>query len=187
MRIDDLIKKIEECESNVDYENHQVEYYEKLVHSYPVLSMEDDRKLFILYKLSKDKTFKDILFKCHLRDVYDCCTDITGYKMDLISEGNILLYEYIDSYDTTMPYINFKQVLTTRLTILYKNMADENNSSLDTKMSTHELRSLEEKGKNFTENVESDVNEREDIKKVKKTKLIIIKRPDSFDDEFIKY
>ena len=107
--------------------------------------------------------------------------------MDLISEGNILLYEYIDSYDTTMPYINFKQVLTTRLTILYKNMADENNSSLDTKMSTHELRSLEEKGKNFTENVGSDVNEREDIKKVKKTKLIIIKRPDSFDDEFIKY
>jgi hypothetical protein len=187
MRIDDLIRRINECESNIDYEKHQDGYYEKLVHSYPVLSMEEERNLFILYKLSKDKTFKDIIFKCHLRDVYDCCTDLTGYKMDLISEGNILLYEFIDNYDSTMPYTNFKQALTTRLTVLYKNMADENNSSLDTKMGTHELRSLEERGKNFTENIESNISEKEDIKNIKKYKLVIVKRPDPFDDEFIKY
>lgn len=187
MRIDDLLKKIDECENNIDYENYQEGYYEKLVHGYPVLSLEDERILFSLYKTSNDKTFKDIIFKCHLRDVYDCCTDITGYKMDLISEGNILLYEFIDNYDNSMPYVSFKKALTTRLTVLYKKMADENNSSLDTKMSTHELRSLEEKGKNFTENIESNTNEKEDIKNIKKYKLIIVKRPDSFDNEFIKY
>ena len=187
MRIDDLLKQINDCESNIDYENHQEGYYEKLVHGYPILSLEDERILFNLYKVSHDKTFKDIIFKCHLRDVYDCCTDITGYKMDLISEGNILLYEFIDSYDYTMPYTSFKKALTTRLTILYKKMSDENNSSLDTKMSTHELRSLEEKGKNFTENIDTEIKTKEVIRGNKKYTLIVVKRSDPFDNEFIKY
>lgn len=187
MRIDDLLNKINECESNVDYEKNQEGYYERLVHSYPVLSMEDEKVLFSIYKTSQDKTFKDIIFKCHLRDVYDCCTDITGYKMDLISEGNILLYEFIDSYDYTMPYISFKKVLTTRLTVLYKKMADENNSSLDTRMSTHELSNLEEKGKNFTENHEIESDNHEEKTNIKKYRLVIVKRQEPSDDEFIKY
>ena len=62
MRIDDLINRINEVEAKIDYENYQEEYYEKLVHGYPVLSVEEEKNLFILYKISKDKTFKDILY-----------------------------------------------------------------------------------------------------------------------------
>lgn len=147
--VEELKKKIEECESKLDSENDN--YLEKLVHSYPELNLNDERILFNLYKISNDKTYKDIIFKCHLRDVYDTCKVTNDYRADLISEGTLLLYEFIDNYDYKIPYSSFKKALTTRLVVLFNDMITKNDKSLDTKMSTHELACLEEHGKDFTE------------------------------------
>lgn len=168
-----ILKQIDELEKNVKYSENMEDNYRELIYSYPVLNKADELSLFKIYNNTKDTLFKDVIFKCHLRDVYDCCTDITGYKLDLVSEGNILMYELIDKYDYTVPYTTFSNFLKTRLTVLYKNMTDENNTSLDTKMSTHELASLEDKGKNLTEEQDTSIYEKiESYKKKKSNKTV---------------
>ena len=148
--VEELLKRISECESKSDG------CVEKIIHSYPVLTLEEERKLFGLYDFTNEKQYKDIIFKCHLRDVYDTCDDESGYRQDLISEGTILLYEYIDHYDFRMPYTTFKDNLVIRLKFLYNELKEINNKSLDTRMSTYDLACLEENGKNLTENTEED-------------------------------
>lgn len=172
-----LIEKINSCENNVKYSEDIEGNYKSLIYSYPILKYGEERSLFKLYRRTNDTTFKDIIFKCHLRDVYDCCTDITGYKLDLVSEGNILMYELIDSFDYNMPYMDFSKYIKSRLTLFYKKMIDDNNNSLDTKMSTHELARLEELGKSFTElhkdnNISKEENYYDKLSKLKIKRLI---------------
>ena len=169
--IEELKKKIEECESRLDSEDGI--YLDNLVHSYPKLNINDERILFGLYKNTKDKNYKDIIFKCHLRDVYETCDDKSDYRPDLISEGTLFLYKYIDCYDYDLSYPSFKENLTARLKLLYWKLTENNNKSLDTKMSTHELKCLEERGKCLT-----DTNEVEepDIKTNKEDLIIVTKK-----------
>lgn len=148
--LEELTKRIEDIEKRIEFDPNNENNYRNLIYSYPILNYVDERKLFEFYRTTYNKEIRDIIFKCHLRDVYDSCTDISGYKLDLVSEGNILMLELIDTFDYKMPYITFTQFLKTRLTVLYKKMTDDNNASLDTKMSTYELACLEEKGKNLT-------------------------------------
>ena len=166
--VEELKKKIEECESKLDSENNN--YLEKLVHSYPELNLNDERILFNLYKISNDKTYKDIIFKCHLRDVYDTCKVTNDYRADLISEGTLLLYEFIDNYDYRIPYNNFRKVLQTRLKLLYEEKINDNNNSLDSKMSIKELINLEKRDKCLTD---TDVIEEPIFEE--KEELIIVK------------
>ena len=167
--IKDLLRRIELCESKINYEKHKDKYLEKLVYSYPILTLEEERELFKLYKTTKDKIYKDIIFKCHLRDVHDVCTDTSSYRSDLISEGIVLLCEFIDYFDYSMPYDNFTNVLKTRLTVLYNDKSMENNKSLDTEMSLQELAGLEKNGKCLT-----DTNEVEPVVEEPKEELEII-------------
>lgn len=181
---DGIIKQINDCENNLKYSEDVEGNYKELIYSYPTLKYGEERSLFKLYNKTKDKIFKDIIFKCHLRDVYDCCTDITGYKLDLVSEGNILMYELIDTFDYTMPYANFNNFIKTRLTVFYKKMIDDNNSSLDTKMSTQELARLEEIGKNFTENHRNNTLPHDESNIYDKLNKLKIKRLDKKEEPY---
>ena len=145
----ELLKRINEVEIKEDIS------FEEMVFSYPILSLADERDLFKTYKMSQEKLFKDIIFKCHLRDVFKACNDKSGYRQDMISEGIILLYKLIDNYEFTYPYISFKKILTKELRNLFKELIEDNNDSLDTRMSTYDLSCLEKKGKNLTESSDS--------------------------------
>lgn len=167
--VEDLLKRIEMCETKILYEKHKDNYMDTLVHSYPVLSLEDEKELFKLFRTTHDKKYKDIIFKCHLRDVHDTCKDTTDYRTDLIGEGIVLLCEFIDLYDYTMPYTTFTDQLKVRLTILYNEKSLENNKSLDTAMSTQDLIDLENNGKCLT-----DTNEIEPVHKKEIIEPLII-------------
>ena len=149
-----LLEQIEKCESEINYEKHRDKYLETLVHSYPTLTVPEEKELFKLYKTTGDRTYKDIIFKCNLKVVHDTCTDTTGLREDLISEGIVLLCEFIDHYDYTMPYMTFTQALKTRLTVLYNSKRIENHKQLNTEMSTQDLEEREEKGECLTETEE---------------------------------
>jgi hypothetical protein len=145
----ELLKRINEVEIKEDIS------FEEMAFSYPILSLADEIELFKIYKITQEKLFKDIIFKCHLRDVYKTCNDKSGYRQDMISEGIILLYKLIDNYEFTYPYISFKKILTKELRNLFKELREDNNDSLDTRMSTYDLSCLERKGKNLTESSDS--------------------------------
>lgn len=168
--VKEILKKIDDCESKINYESNKEGYLEELVHSYPILSLNEERVLFNLYKTTKDKTYKDIIFKCYLRDVYDTCTVFNDVRADLISEGTILLYEFIDNYDYRIPYNSFRKVLQTRLKLLYEEKINDNNNSLDSKMSIKELINLEKRDKCLTDTdvIEEPISE-------EKEELIIVK------------
>ena len=168
--VEDLLKRIEICESKIDYENYRDNYLDKLVHSYPILSLDEEKELFKLFSTTKDKTYKDIIFKCHLREVHDTCKDTSGYRSDLISEGIVLLYDFITEYDYEVPYTTFTDQLIARLTILYSKKISENDKSLDTEMSTQELAGLEQNGKCLT----SESEEEKVVEETPKEELIIV-------------
>lgn len=54
--VKEILKKIDDCESKINYESNKEGYLEELVHSYPILSLNEERVLFNLYKTTKDKT-----------------------------------------------------------------------------------------------------------------------------------
>ncbi len=173
--VEKLLKQIEKCEREVNYEEQRGNYLNKLVHSYPTLTMPEEKELFKLYKTTGDRTYKDIIFKCNLKVVHDTCTDTTGLREDLISEGIVLLCEFIDHYDYTMPYMTFTQALKTRLTVLYNSKIIDNQKQLNTEMSTHELEEQEEEGKCLT-----DTNEIEPVAKQKHYILFIVSNEELF-------
>ncbi len=147
--VQELLKRISETERKEDAT------IEEIAFSYPVLSLLEEIMLFNDYRISNDKRIKDIIFKCHLRDVFNACDDKSGFRQDMISEGIILLYSLIDEYDLRIPYSSFKKNLTNELINLFKELRQDNNESLDTRMSTYDLSCLENKGKNLTESYDS--------------------------------
>ena len=71
--------------------------------------------------------------------------------MDLVSEGNIILYEAIDSYKPNSSYYTFKNFLSSKLCGYYKRWAKNNEEALNTGMSLTQLEILEEKEIDVTE------------------------------------
>lgn len=149
--IERLLEQIEKCESEIDYEKHRDKYLDTLVHSYPTLTLSEEKELFQLYDKTRDRTYKDIIFKCNLKVVHDTCTDTTGYRDDLISEGIVLLCEFIEHFDYKMPNTTFTQALKSKLSVLYNSKKIENNKQLNTEMSIEELKQHEEEGKCYTD------------------------------------
>lgn len=165
-----LLEQIEKCESEIDYEKHRDKYLDILVHSYPTLSLSEEKELFELYNKTRDRTYKDIIFKCHLKDVHDTCTDTTGFRDDLISEGIVLLCVFIDHYDYTMTCNTFTEALKSKLSTLYNSKRIENHKQLNTEMSIQELEACEDAGECLT-----STNEIKPIKhNTNREKLIIV-------------
>lgn len=171
--VEELLKKIEDCENNIKYERHKDKYLDKLVHSYPTLTVPEEKELFKLYRSTKDHKYKDIIFKCHLKDVHDTCTDTSSYREDLISEGIVLLCEFIDYFDNNMPYITFREALVTRLFVLYTSKKMEND--LNNNMFLQELKEYEKNNDVSIDEIKSNKNKQRSRKIIEvKEELIII-------------
>ena len=181
--VEELLKKIEECENSIDYEKHRDKYLDKLVHSYPILSLSEEKELFKLYRTNYERKYKDIIFKCYLRYVHDTCKDTSSNRDDLISEGIVLLCEFIDSYDNSMYYITFKEALVTRLYILYTSKMMENEKSKDREISLQELNKLEKKdiipSNEFNYNKRNLYNRK--IIELKEELIIVSNKPSTYD------
>lgn len=176
---EDLKRIIEEIEKRIEFDPNNENKYKVLIESYPTLNFVIERELFKQYKSTGDKEIRNIIFRCHLRDVYEACKETSEYKIDSISEGNVLLLQLIDEYDYRMPYSSFRQYLKPRLKLFYKGMFDNNDAFLNTRMSTYDLACLEEAGKNLTESNEVE-DEHGELTNEDQEKLIIIPRKEKY-------
>lgn len=145
------LRNIEECEKKAKYSENIEENYIKLVYRYPDLSKNEELELFNEYWSTGNPVFREAIFKCYLKYVYELCKDETGYKLDLVSEGNIVLYEAIDSYDPEGTYTNFKYYVYSKLRGYYKRWARDNEEALAFGMSLNKLKVLESKDIDETE------------------------------------
>ena len=178
-----LKRTIEEIEKRIEFDPTNEAKYKMLVKSYPELDFVTERELFKQYIETHDKEIRNIIFRCHLNDVYTVCKKESEYKFDTISEGNLSLLQYIDEYalslramkelNSEIPYISFRKNLKTRLTMLYRGMFDNNDAFLKTRMSTYDLACLEETGKNLTEESEES-NEYDELTSRDQEKLVIV-------------
>lgn len=168
-----LVKQINEIEKKIEFDSTNEKTYKKLIDSYPSLDYVTERNLFKYYKQTNNKDIRDVIFKCHMKDVYECQIKFKKYNEDLISEGNVLLLQLIKRYDYTIPYTSFKDFLRIRLQVFYNEIACNDDAFNKTKMNLHELASLESKGINITKNTIEDntLIEKEEISEP----LIIVK------------
>ena len=154
--IKDLSNKIEENERRIKFKEDYEEYYRELVLGYPNIDSIEENILFNEYSKSNNKEIRDILFKCHLKEVYNLCFDKTGYRLDLISSGNIVLMMSIDSFNADSTYTNFRQCLKAKLEGFYKRWIRDNEEALNTDMSISKLISLEDKEIDVTSKCRDD-------------------------------
>ena len=180
--IEKLKKTIEEIEKRIEFDPNNESKYKMLIESYPELNIVMEIELFKQYNKTHDKEIRNIIFRCHLRDVYAVCKKESEYKFDTISEGNVLLLQYIDDHAESLRVmeacnnkfpINFGKNLKTRLTMLYRGMFDNNDAFSKTRMSTYDLACLEETGKNLTEETEES-NEYDELTSRDQEKLVIV-------------
>ena len=178
-----LKKTIEEIEKRIEFDPTNEAKYKMLVKSYPELDFVTERELFKQYIETHDKEIRNIIFRCHLNDVYIVCKKESEYKFDTISEGNLLLLQYIDDYAESLRVmeecnnkfpINFRKNLKTRLTMLYRGMFDNNDAFSKTRMSTYDLACLEEHGNNLTEDIKQETNEYDELTSRDQEKLVIV-------------
>jgi len=149
--LEEIKERIEKCERNCKYREDPIENYEKMIYRYPSLNAKNVDTLFRIYKKTGSKDAKDIIFKCHLKDVYEACKDETGAKLDLVSEGNIVLYDLIDTFLDETEYIYFKGYLKIKLKSLFSYLSKKNEQSLDSEISLNKLVVLENKDIDLTE------------------------------------
>jgi hypothetical protein len=149
--LEEIKTKIEKCERNCKYSEDPIENYEKMIYRYPSLTDNNVSTLLRVYKKTGSRDAKDIIFKCHLKDVYETCKDETGAKLDLVSEGNIVLYNLIDSFLDETEYVYFKGYLKIKIKSLYSSLSKQNEQSLDSEISLNKLKVLEDKDIDLTE------------------------------------
>lgn len=170
-----LIKQICEIEKKIEFDIKNEANYKRLINSYPVLDYATERKLFESYNKNGDTEIRDVIFKCHMRDVYDCLIKSNKYNEDLISEGNVLLLQTINKFDYTFPYITFKEYLNVRLVVLFNEMGSKEDAFHKTKMNIQDLARLESKGKINLDNKEEKDDKTKNDNVINRERLIIVK------------
>lgn len=171
---EELIKQISEIEKKIEFDIKNETNYKRLINSYPTLDYVTERKLFESYKKNKDYELRDVIFKCHMRDVYDCLIKRNKYSEDLISEGNVLLLQTINKFDYTFPYITFKEYLNIRLVVLFNELSCKEDAFSKTKMNIQDLARLESKGKINLDNNEEKDNKTKNDNVMNRERLIIV-------------
>lgn len=101
------INDIDEFQNVSNNSNDILKSYLNDIGKFPLLTLEQEKKLAVQYKKNGDSSARDTLIQCNLKLVISVAKHYAGREvsiLDLISEGNVGLMRAIDKYDPEKGY-----------------------------------------------------------------------------------